>query len=120
MCVDITSQPVACSPCTASPTPQPSSPGMAGSGKTTLLQRINSHLHSKNVPGYIINLDPAVTHVPYGANIDIRDTVRRAGEAARQRRARSSKPEASCLGGGGGCAAGGGRPAVRCFFSAAP
>lgn len=49
--------------------------GMAGSGKTTFLQRINSHLHTKKIPGYIINLDPAVTHVPYGANIDIRDTV---------------------------------------------
>lgn len=92
---------------------------MAGSGKTTLLQRINSHLHSKNVPGYIINLDPAVTHVPYGANIDIRDTVRRAGEAAQQRRARRRKPEASWLA-SGGCAAGGRRPAVRCFFFAGP
>ena len=49
---------------------------MAGSGKTTLLQRLNSHLHTTNTPGYIINLDPAVTQVPYGANIDIRDTVR--------------------------------------------
>ena len=48
---------------------------MAGSGKTTLLQRINSHLRAKKRPGYIINLDPAVTHVPYGPNIDIRDTV---------------------------------------------
>ncbi len=49
---------------------------MAGSGKTTFLQRINSYLHTKKIPGYIINLDPAVNHVPYGANIDIRDTVR--------------------------------------------
>ena len=49
---------------------------MAGSGKTTLLQRLDSHLHTTNTPGYIINLDPAVTQVPYGANIDIRDTVR--------------------------------------------
>lgn len=49
--------------------------GMAGSGKTTLLQRLNSHLHTSNTPGYIINLDPAVAEVPYGANIDIRDTV---------------------------------------------
>ena len=49
--------------------------GMAGSGKTTLLQRLNSHLHTTNTPGYIINLDPAVAEVPYGANIDIRDTV---------------------------------------------
>ena len=48
---------------------------MAGSGKTTLMQRLNSHLHTTSTPGYIINLDPAVTQVPYGANIDIRDTV---------------------------------------------
>mmetsp|Transcript_12182 Transcript_12182/g.34273 ORF Transcript_12182/g.34273 Transcript_12182/m.34273 type:complete len:357 (+) Transcript_12182:360-1430(+) len=49
--------------------------GMAGSGKTTLLQRINSHLHMNDTPGFILNLDPAVLQVPYGANIDIRDTV---------------------------------------------
>lgn len=49
--------------------------GMAGSGKTTLLQRINSHLHQQNTPGYIVNLDPAVMTIPYGPNIDIRDTV---------------------------------------------
>lgn len=48
---------------------------MAGSGKTTFLQRLNAHLHSTQRPGYIINLDPAVSHVPYGANVDIRDTV---------------------------------------------
>ncbi|KAK8861751.1 hypothetical protein IAR55_002574 [Kwoniella newhampshirensis] len=49
--------------------------GMAGSGKTTLMQRLNSHLHSRNSPPYILNLDPAVSHMPYSANIDIRDTV---------------------------------------------
>ncbi|ORY24466.1 hypothetical protein BCR39DRAFT_546718 [Naematelia encephala] len=49
--------------------------GMAGSGKTTLMQRLNSYLHSKDMPPYILNLDPAVTHMPYTANIDIRDTV---------------------------------------------
>ncbi|KIY97580.1 hypothetical protein MNEG_10383 [Monoraphidium neglectum] len=48
---------------------------MAGSGKTTLIQRINSHLHTRGQPGYIINLDPAVAQLPYSANIDIRDTV---------------------------------------------
>ncbi|GLI61796.1 hypothetical protein VaNZ11_004297 [Volvox africanus] len=50
--------------------------GMAGSGKTTFIQRINSHLHATRRQGYIINMDPAVTHLPYGANIDIRDTVK--------------------------------------------
>lgn len=49
--------------------------GMAGSGKTTFVQRINSHLHAAGTPPYIINLDPAVTHMPFEANIDIRDTV---------------------------------------------
>ena len=49
--------------------------GLAGSGKTTLMQRINSHLHQNKIPGYLLNLDPAVLEVPYGANIDIRDTV---------------------------------------------
>ena len=44
-------------------------------GKTTLMQRLNSHLHSKDTRPYILNLDPAVTHMPYSANIDIRDTV---------------------------------------------
>ncbi|GIL85555.1 hypothetical protein Vretimale_13346 [Volvox reticuliferus] len=50
--------------------------GMAGSGKTTFIQRMNSHLHAARRQGYIINMDPAVTHLPYGANIDIRDTVK--------------------------------------------
>ncbi|EIW68943.1 hypothetical protein TREMEDRAFT_62656 [Tremella mesenterica DSM 1558] len=49
--------------------------GMAGSGKTTLMQRLNSYLHTQSTPPYILNLDPAVTHMPYTANIDIRDTV---------------------------------------------
>lgn len=44
-------------------------------GKTTLMQRLNSYLHSKETPPYILNLDPAVAHMPYSANIDIRDTV---------------------------------------------
>jgi GTPase SAR1 family protein len=50
--------------------------GMAGSGKTSLIQRLNSHLHGQRTPCYLINLDPAVTHVPYSPNIDIRDTVK--------------------------------------------
>lgn len=49
--------------------------GMAGSGKTTLLQRINSYLHSQEQPPYVVNLDPAVMHLPFDCNIDIRDTV---------------------------------------------
>ncbi|KII90383.1 hypothetical protein PLICRDRAFT_38900 [Plicaturopsis crispa FD-325 SS-3] len=51
--------------------------GMAGAGKSTFVQRINSYLHSQDppTPPYILNLDPAVTSVPFEANIDIRDTV---------------------------------------------
>jgi len=51
--------------------------GMAGAGKSTFVQRINSYLHSQSPPQppYILNLDPAVTHLPFEANIDIRDTV---------------------------------------------
>lgn len=51
--------------------------GMAGSGKTTFVQRINSYLNSKNPERspYMVNLDPAVSYMPFDANIDIRDTV---------------------------------------------
>jgi GTPase SAR1 family protein len=50
---------------------------MAGAGKSTFVQRINSHLNSLTPPSppYILNLDPAVTYVPFEPNIDIRDTV---------------------------------------------
>jgi len=50
--------------------------GMAGSGKTTLLQRLNSYVHTNQIPSYIINLDPAVANIPYTANIDIRDSIK--------------------------------------------
>ena len=49
--------------------------GMAGSGKTTLMQRLNAHLHAEKTPYYMVNLDPAVLETPFGAHIDIRDTV---------------------------------------------
>ncbi|CAO2650335.1 Nn.00g016270.m01.CDS01 [Neocucurbitaria sp. VM-36] len=63
--------------------------GMAGSGKTTFMQRLVSHLYthpdptqsapsvakSSPTPPYIISLDPAVHHVPFTPNIDIRDSV---------------------------------------------
>lgn len=50
--------------------------GMAGSGKTTFMQRLNLHLHAAKNPPYVINLDPAVLTVPFGANIDIRDSIK--------------------------------------------
>ncbi|KAF1817500.1 hypothetical protein P152DRAFT_454091 [Eremomyces bilateralis CBS 781.70] len=51
--------------------------GMAGSGKTTFMQRIISDLHAQTPPSppYVINLDPAVTRVPFESNVDIRDSV---------------------------------------------
>ncbi|XP_019054599.1 PREDICTED: GPN-loop GTPase 1-like isoform X2 [Nelumbo nucifera] len=50
--------------------------GMAGSGKTTFLHRLVCHTQASNLRGYVLNLDPAVMTLPFGANIDIRDTVR--------------------------------------------
>ncbi|KEZ46782.1 GTPase npa3 [Scedosporium apiospermum] len=50
--------------------------GMAGSGKTTFMRRINSHLHSKGSPPYVINLDPATLEVPFDCNIDIRQSIK--------------------------------------------
>lgn len=49
--------------------------GMAGSGKTTLMHRLNLYMLEHGLRGYYINIDPAVASVPFGANIDIRDTV---------------------------------------------
>ncbi|KAJ8510645.1 hypothetical protein OPV22_001079 [Ensete ventricosum] len=49
--------------------------GMAGIGKTTFLHRLVCHTQSSNIRGYVLNLDPAVMTLPFGANIDIRDTV---------------------------------------------
>ncbi|KAF7562649.1 hypothetical protein G7046_g1483 [Stylonectria norvegica] len=51
------------------------SSGTDGSGKTTFMRRINAHLHQKENPPYVINLDPAVLSVPFESNIDIRDSV---------------------------------------------
>ncbi|KAL6970212.1 GPN-loop GTPase qqt2 [Sarracenia purpurea var. burkii] len=50
--------------------------GMAGSGKTTFLHRLVCQTQASNIRGYVMNLDPAVMTLPYGANIDIRDTVK--------------------------------------------
>ncbi|KAH9607418.1 hypothetical protein KSS87_007508 [Heliosperma pusillum] len=49
--------------------------GMAGSGKTSFMNRLVCHSQATNLRGYVINLDPAVMTLPFGANIDIRDTV---------------------------------------------
>lgn len=47
-----------------------------GSGKTTFLHRLVCHTQASNIRGYVMNLDPAVMTLPFGANIDIRDTVK--------------------------------------------
>ncbi len=71
--------------------------GMAGSGKTTLMAALQRSLavpdddddeeeaeaaasaaqegHEQLPVGYCLNLDPATKLVPFGASIDIRDTV---------------------------------------------
>ncbi|AQL07119.1 P-loop containing nucleoside triphosphate hydrolase superfamily protein [Zea mays] len=49
---------------------------MAGTGKTTLMHRLVCDTQASNKRGYVVNLDPAVMTLPFGANIDIRDTVR--------------------------------------------
>ncbi len=36
---------------------------------------MNAYLHQAQKQVYLINLDPAVNSTPFGANIDIRDTV---------------------------------------------
>ena len=49
----------------------------AGTGKTTFMHRLVCHMQaSTNMRGYVLNLDPAVMTLPFGTNIDIRDTVR--------------------------------------------
>ncbi|KAK4467566.1 hypothetical protein MN116_008838 [Schistosoma mekongi] len=50
--------------------------GMAGSGKTTFVKKLTEHFMAVSSPSYTINLDPAVHHIPYNLNIDIRDTVK--------------------------------------------
>ncbi|VEL14356.1 unnamed protein product [Protopolystoma xenopodis] len=50
--------------------------GMAGSGKTTFVHKLTSYLTEYKKEIYTVNLDPAVYHVPYHTNIDIRDSVK--------------------------------------------
>lgn len=33
------------------------------------------YTQASNISSYVINLDPAVMNLPFGANIDIRDTI---------------------------------------------
>ena len=49
--------------------------GMAGSGKTRVVYAFGRFLKKHHKKPYIINLDPAVSEVPYKYRIDIRDAV---------------------------------------------
>lgn len=40
------------------------------------MHRLVCDTEASNKRGYVVNLDPAVMTLPFGANIDIRDTVR--------------------------------------------
>ncbi|KAL8425929.1 hypothetical protein Efla_000906 [Eimeria flavescens] len=49
--------------------------GMAGSGKSTLVKAMDEHLRSCGKRTYLLNLDPAVVHLTFSPNVDIRDSV---------------------------------------------
>lgn len=49
--------------------------GMAGSGKSTVTSCLKACCEARGVQTYTINLDPAVKHMHYEPNIDIRDTI---------------------------------------------
>ncbi|OEH77307.1 XPA-binding protein [Cyclospora cayetanensis] len=49
--------------------------GMAGSGKSTLVKAMDTQLRSEGKRVYIVNLDPAVSLLPFSPNVDIRDSV---------------------------------------------
>ncbi|KAK1443208.1 GPN-loop GTPase 1 [Babesia gibsoni] len=50
--------------------------GMAGSGKTCYVRTLIEQLKSAGKKVYSINLDPAVTKIPYTPNIDIRESIK--------------------------------------------
>jgi hypothetical protein len=41
-----------------------------------LQKQMTATLFENKTPMYVVNLDPAVKNVPFGCNIDIRDTVK--------------------------------------------
>jgi GTPase SAR1 family protein len=49
--------------------------GTAGSGKTMLTSALQRYLTIKGASVTTVNLDPAVRHVPYQADVDIRDYI---------------------------------------------
>lgn len=50
--------------------------GMAGSGKSTFLGKFQNHLlENRDVLPYMVNLDPAVSFLPFSPKDDIRDEI---------------------------------------------
>ena len=49
--------------------------GTAGSGKTILTSALQTYLTSKGASLTTVNLDPAVKHIPYQVDVDIRDYI---------------------------------------------
>lgn len=49
--------------------------GTAGSGKTVLTASLYNYLTSQGASVSVVNLDPAVAHIPYSADLDIRDSI---------------------------------------------
>jgi GTPase SAR1 family protein len=49
--------------------------GTAGSGKTMLTDSLQRYLQTKGASLTVVNLDPAVRHIPYQADMDIRDYI---------------------------------------------
>ncbi len=49
--------------------------GTAGSGKTTLTKEFKQWMDNQGYQAVTVNLDPGVDHLPYAADIDIRDWV---------------------------------------------
>ncbi|AKA74256.1 GTPase [Saccharolobus solfataricus] len=49
--------------------------GTAGSGKTTLTKNLQDYLLDQEMDTAVINLDPAVEHLPYTPDFDVRDYV---------------------------------------------
>ena len=49
--------------------------GTAGSGKTILTNALKDYLTTQGATAIAVNLDPAVRHIPYSADVDCRDMI---------------------------------------------
>lgn len=50
--------------------------GTAGSGKTSVAKAFNRYLDQEGLDSVLVNLDPGVTHLPYEADVDVREWIR--------------------------------------------